>query len=322
MTAKKLRLFDPDDLNPRVRKDGRRRPLLAAAADPSEQIRIGADGTGLVPGTTDGLPVRLVKPHSAKKAKLVSRDLGTVGRAMNRQWFDVQYLELYCGPGYLYDEATGEEVLGSPLQALGLTVPFDRYVFSDFSQTCTDALSARIASLRSRQPALPPVDVLCGDANDPQHLDVVCSLLDPRALVIAYLDPAKPNLHFTTVRYLAERFKFIDLIINLPFSGIHRSLAAGGEDGPRLMLNHEHPRELLDREEGRTAENIRNHYDQQLRSLGFAHIARRCVKTMPTNSPLYDVVLASRNAAGVKLFERANPTLKSQQLGLLDLDAG
>ena len=59
--------------------------------------------------------------------------------------------------------------------------------------------------------------------------------------MIAYLDPAKPNLHFSTVRYLAERFRFIDFIINLPFSGIHRSLAAGGDERPALMLNHPNP---------------------------------------------------------------------------------
>jgi len=39
-------------------------------------------------------------------------------------------------------------------------------------------------------------------------------------------------------------------------------------------------------------------------------IARRCVKTQPTNSPLYDVVLASRNDTAVKLFEKANPVPK------------
>ena len=29
--------------------------------------------------------------------------------------------------------------------------------------------------------------------------------MDPRALVIAYLDPAKPNLHWSTVEFLADR---------------------------------------------------------------------------------------------------------------------
>ena len=100
------------------------------------------------------------------------------------------------------------------------------------------------------------------------------------------------------------------MIINLPFSGIHRSLAAGGDDRPRLMLNHPNPIELVHPEEGRTAQNIRDWYDAQLNSVGLIHIARRCVKTQPTNSPLYDVVLASRKDTAIKLFEKANPVPK------------
>jgi len=76
------------------------------------------------------------------------------------------------------------------------------------------------------------------------------------------------------------------------------------------MLNHPNPMELVHPEEGRTAENIRDWYDLQLKSLGLIHIARRCVKTQPTNSPLYDVVLASRKDTAVKLFEKANPVPK------------
>jgi three-Cys-motif partner protein len=253
----------------------------------------------LVPGTTDGLPVRLVKPHSAEKAKMVRADLGIVGKAMNRQWFDVHYMELFSGPGLLYDDVTGEEVAGSPLEALAIHKPFDRYVFSDFSGVCTKALAARIGSR-------PEVEIVRGDANNRQHLERVCDLLDPKALIIAYLDPAKPNLHFSTVRYLAARFKHIDLIINLPFSGIHRSMAAGGYDLPRLMLNHPNPKSLLDSTEGKTAHNIRNHYDEQLHGLGLVHIARRCIRTVSTNSPLYDIVLASRHPLAVELWDKAN----------------
>lgn len=281
-------------------------------------MRFSQAGARLLPGATDGLPVRLVKPHSAQKARMVSRDLGTVGRAMNRKWFKVAYLELFCGPGYLYDEGSGEEVPGSPFQALSIPSPFDRYVFADFSELCCEALSERIQKLRAESPGgVPHADVLAGDANDPEHLERVCSLIDPRSLVIAYLDPAKPNLSFATVRFLAERFAHIDLIINLPFSGIHRSLAASGVDGPRLMLDHPSPLDLLRSDELSTANAIRAHYDERLRSLGFEHITRRCVRTEPTNSPLYDIVLASRNAKAVELWEKANRAPKSPQLGLL-----
>jgi len=308
MASPKPRLFDLRELGPRQVKP-RRRPDLHLADAPSEQMRLNPDGAGLVPGTTDGLPVRLVKPHSADKARTVSRDLGTVGRAMGNKWFKVHYLELFCGPGYLLDDVTREPVPGSPLQALTIQRPFDNYVFSDFSDVCADALERRIAAMRAEGIVLPPTAVLQGDANDPAHLERVCSLIDPRALVIAYLDPAKPNLDWTTVEYLANRFRFIDFLINLPFSGIHRSLTAGGDERPRLMLNHPNPMELVNPEEGRTAQNIRDWYDQQLKSLGLVHIARRCVKTQ-TNSPLYDVVLASRKDTAVKLFEKANPVPK------------
>jgi three-Cys-motif partner protein len=319
MPPRKPRLFDPKELGPSVPKQARR-PGLHAADDPSDQMRLNADGAGLVPGLSDGLRVRSVKPHSAQKAKMVSRDLGTVGRAMNRKWFNVEYLELFCGPGLLYDEAEREEVPGSPLQALGLQTPFDNCVFSDISDVCVDALATRIDRLRAEQSGLPRTTVCRGDANDPAHLDLVCSLIDPTALVIAYLDPQKPNVHWSTVEYLAQRFKYIDFIINLPFSGIHRSLSAGGDERPRLMLGHPNPVELLALEEGRTADNIRDYYDQQLRSLGLIHIARRCVHTSWSNSPLYDVVLASRHPTAVKLWEKANPTPEAvAQSSIFDL---
>jgi hypothetical protein len=87
-----------------------------------------------------------------------------------------------------------------------------------------------------------------------------------------------------------------------------------GDERPRLMLNHRNPMELVHPEEGRTAQNIREHYDEQLKSLGLIHIARRCVKTQPTNSPLYDVVLASRKDTAVKL-----PLPKDELLGFFDV---
>src|SRR4051812_3187133 len=162
----------------------------------------------------DGLLVRGVKPHSAYKSKLVSRGIGTVSKAMAGQWFarryGLEYVEFYSGPGRLLDESTGEELVGSPIQALDVARPFTKYVFGDYSQDCVDALSTRVGKRND-------VHVLRGDANDTAHLDRVTGLLNPRALVVAYLDPARPkDLRWTTVEYLATRFDFIDLIINLP----------------------------------------------------------------------------------------------------------
>jgi len=273
----------------------------------------------------DGLLVRGVKPHSAEKSTLVSRGIDTVSSAMSNQWFaqkhGLEYVELYAGPGRLLNERTGTEQPGSPVQALTVRKPFSHYVFSDFSADCIDALSARVGDRAY-------VDVVCGDANDPGHLQRVAGLLNPKALLIAYLDPARPqDLHWSTVEFLAGNFGYIDLIINLPINSLMRAILGayhGGGAGPGAagrFLNHPQPRHLLLPEPGRLATDvticaIRRHYDEQLMSLGFKAPARRTVY-FPADNPYYDVLLVSRHERALELWNRTNPLPEDPQLSLL-----
>jgi three-Cys-motif partner protein len=213
------RLFRPDDLLSRdelaADAEGARSP---AAVERDEDL----DAAHMWISKDDGLLVRGVKPHSAQKSTLVSRGIDTVSSAMSGKWFavkhGVQYVELYSGPGRLLDESTGVEQAGSPIRALSVRKPFTHYVLSDFSQGCVDALSTRVGERTD-------VDIVHGDANDPGHLKRVADLLNPRALIVAYLDPARPqDLRWTTVEYLATKFGFIDLIINLPLNSLMRAI--------------------------------------------------------------------------------------------------
>jgi three-Cys-motif partner protein len=298
---------------------------LAAEAD--EALRPGEaqrhpdlDAARLWRSRDDGVLVRGVKPHSAEKSRLVSRGIDTVSSAMANQWFarrhGLEYLELYSGPGRLLDERTGQEEPGSPLQALAVRKPFTRYVFSDFSGDCVEALCARVGDR-------PDVHVLCG----------VAGLLNPRALLIAYLDPARPkDLHWRTVEYLAGNFGFVDLIINLPVNSLMRGILGahrGGGSGPGVaggFLNHAGPIDLLRPTADRpnptlTIDAIRGHYDAQLASLGFRTPARRTVYFPPGN-PYYDILLASRHERGLELWNKTNPPPQSPQLSMLDEDPG
>ncbi|MEA2358257.1 MAG: hypothetical protein QOI62_1517 [Solirubrobacteraceae bacterium] len=275
----------------------------------------------------DGLLVRGVKPHSAAKSMLVSRGVDTVSFAMGGKWHGVHYLELYSGPGRLLDQSTGVEQVGSPLQALQVRRPFNRYVFSDYSQQCIEALDVRVG-------ARSDVDVLCGDANDAAHLKEIAARLDPRALVVAYLDTARPqDLHWSTVEYLAGQFRFIDLIINLPIHNVMRAIlgagAGAGARGPGAagrFLHHSSPHDLLtfnrasELDTRATRETIRAHYDAQLMALGFKRPARRTV-WFPPGNPYYDVLLASRHQTGLDLWNKTNPAPENPQLSFLLDDA-
>jgi three-Cys-motif partner protein len=321
------RLFSPDDLLTRDELAADARGALA----PGELERDrDVDAARMWTSKDDGLLVRGVKPHSAEKSTLVSRGIDTVSSAMSGQWFavkhGVQYVELYSGPGRLLDESTGKEQPGSPLRALSVRKPFTHYVFSDFSQECVDALSARVGTRAD-------VEIVRGDANDPDHLERVAGLLNVRALVIAYLDPARPqDLRWRTVEYLATKFKYIDLIINLPVNSLMRAILgayrAGGR-GPGAagrFLNHSAPHELLQPNADQpstpaTIEAIRRHYDEQLMALGFKKPARRTIN-FPAENPYYDVLLVSRHDRGLELWNRTNPVPVDPQLSLLNGEGG
>jgi three-Cys-motif partner protein len=284
------------------------------------------DAARLWRSRADGLLVRGVKPHSAEKSLLVSRGIDTVSSAMAGKWFTrkhgLEYVELYSGPGRLLNERTGKEQPGSPLQAFAVRKPFSRYVFSEFSRDCVEALSERVGDRAG-------VDVVQGDANDRAHLERIASLLNLKALVIAYLDPARPqDLHWSTVEYLARNFGFIDLIINLPVNSLMRAIHGayrGGGSGPGVagrFLNHHNPREFLlptpDRPNtAMTIQTIRRHYDEQLMALGFKEPARRTI-SFPADNPYYDVLLVSRHERGLELWNKTNPEPEDPQMSLLE----
>ena len=321
-------LFDPDrDLLSEEQIAADREQALTAGGQPTRDL----DSARMWRSRDDGLLVRGVKHHSAEKSAMVSRAIGTVSSAMSNQWFThehgLQYLELYAGPGRLLDEATAKEQPGSPLRALAVPKPFTSYVFNDFSADCVGALGERV---RGRD----DVRVECGDANDREHLVRLASLLNDRALVIAYLDPARPqDLHWSTVEFLAEHFERIDLIINLPVNSLMRAIAGAYTSGFRgagtsgRFLNHARPHELLRRApNGRiidmaTITAIREHYDEQLTSLYFKQPARRTVDFPPGN-PYYDIVLASRHQTGLDLWNRTNPAPVDPQMSMLDFIDG
>jgi three-Cys-motif partner protein len=290
-----------------------------AVAPQEGERRPDLDAARLWQSRDDGLLVRGVKPHSAAKSPR-QPGLDTVTSAMSGKWFarrhGLEYVELYSGPGRLLDERTGKEEAGSPMQALELAKPFSRCVFSDFSEDCVAALSARVG-------AQPSVYVLRGDANDPDHLDRVAALLNPKALVIAYLDPARPkDLRWSTVGYLAANFGFIDLIINLPVNSLMRAILGAyhsGGVGPGVageFLNHPSPRELLRPNTPATIDAIRQQYDEQLIALGFKKPARRTIY-FPADNPYYDVLLVSRHDRALELWNKTNPPPEDPQLSLV-----
>jgi three-Cys-motif partner protein len=282
-------LFDLTDYRTGSRKARKRDPLIEAVALDREASLIMGD---------DGQLARVVALHSLDKAHYARYYADIVGTGMRRAYGGpLAWIELYAGPGRLYVKGLEQFKPGSPVEAVqGIRHRFSHYVFADLDPRCTAALDARVGHL-------PGVHVREGDANSAALHDEIVRLVPKNALVVLYADPAELNLHFDTLRFFAERYKHLDLLLNFPVPGVDRALSGGYDEKASKVLGHAEPIKLLAAPNARTS--IREAFKRQLGALGYEHFGVQQIRLHANNSPLYDLMLASREARAGEFFDEA-----------------
>jgi three-Cys-motif partner protein len=287
-------LFDISDYRRQKEPDAPAGELAEATALDRE--------TTLVPGN-DNLLARKVALHSLDKAHYAHYYADIVGTGMKTAYGGpLAWIELFCGPGRLWVKELQTFRPGSPIETLSIRHPFDYHVFADLDPRCTEALRARIAVA---VPDRPNVRVLDGDANSAQLHDRIASIVPKNALTVLYADQAGINLHFDTIRFFADRYKHLDLLLNYPVAGVVRALRAGYEEKASKFLDHDAPSELIGPTSGRPGTSLRDWFAGRLAELGYEHFAAEVVKMHTRNVPLYDLMLASRERRAVEFFHEA-----------------
>jgi three-Cys-motif partner protein len=159
----------------------------------------------------------------------------------NQSWCETIYIDAFAGAGlsklrrapanpkqatFALDadtaEANEEYVRGSPLRALGLPLPFRRYVFLEEDAARVEMLEG----LKVAHPGL-AIDVRICDAN-PVLVDIAGKLTS-RQRAVVFLDPYAAQLNWSTVEALA-RLERAEVIINFPAHMVlNRLLPRSGE---------------------------------------------------------------------------------------------
>jgi three-Cys-motif partner protein len=283
-------LFDPVAFNEVGRRESAVSPM-------SELLRLDSAQTLVL--APDGYHARQVGLHSLDKAHYARYYAEIVGTAMKTAYpGPLAWVELFAGPGMLRVKDLNEFKPGSPLEAIGVRDPFDHYVFVDQDARCVRALQARVGGN-------PRVSVLQGDANGAAVDDAIVAIVPRNALVVLYADPAALDIDFTTIRFFADRYKHLDLLLNVPVPGVYRALRAGYQGKASRVLNHPAPAELIGPTSGRPNVSLREWFERQLRRLGYEYFASEVIKLHQNNSPLYDLMLASRSERAKQFFEEA-----------------
>jgi three-Cys-motif partner protein len=289
------RLFDPSQYCGDLAKP------VSSPTDLTEALALDRETT-LVQGD-DGLLARKVALHSLDKAHYAHYYADIVGRSMQNAYpGPLAWVELFAGPGRLYVKDLDSFKTGSPIEALTIPKPFDYYVFADLDPRCTDALRERLVR---EVPGRPNVHVLDGDANAAELQDRIVSIVPRNALTVLYGDPAGLDLNFDTLRFFAERYEHLDLLLNFPVPGVVRALRAGHESKASKVLNHPAPIDLIGPTSGRPGTSLRQWFERQLSAFGYNQFAAQGIKLHAKNVALYDLMLASREERAKQFFGEA-----------------
>jgi three-Cys-motif partner protein len=264
---------------------------------------------------TDGLPARIIKAHTHEKFDRHRRYCSIFNGGMRKHWPDNRgYLELFASSGIALDGR--DEVEGCPLNAAMCDPPFQRLAFVEFSEPLAAALEERF---RRRGIGPDRVRVFLGDANNPDVLAEAMSFLPKPGLNFAFIDPEDINGHWGAVEFLASLHpaQRVDFLINLPIGSMKRNptskaiTAVLGTDEWEPRVRAGEPLGLVFRET----------YALQFKRLGFIVAEHTEIRAEANNTPVYDLVFASRHHRALDFWRKIEAVAPNGQRQL-DLGVG
>lgn len=164
----------------------------------------------------DGLPCSDVGAWAEDKYTLVGLYDRLFSTGMKNKWPTRVYIDLYSGPGFVRVKGTHRLAVGSPLLALGIPDPFDKYIFCESDPNLLEALKTRVRRLAPTANAT----FICGDCHE--KVEEICATIPvPSAgrgvLTFCFVDPFDISIRFSMVRRLSDYF--IDFLFLLMLHG-------------------------------------------------------------------------------------------------------
>ena len=160
----------------------------------------------------DGLSCPDVGSWAEIKYRLLALYDELFSTGMKNKWDKRVYIDLYAGAGYARVKGTEKILKGSPILALTVTHPFDKYIFCEENVELLDALKVRVTRLAPHAQA-----VYIPGSCDAQ-IEQICKEIPKgspsnKVLSLCLVDPFDFGIKFETLRRLSG--VYIDFVILL-----------------------------------------------------------------------------------------------------------
>jgi three-Cys-motif partner protein len=268
----------------------------------------------------DGLVTPEIGEWGRNKYQLVSTYASIFARSMKKKWGCRVYIDLFAGAGRSRIRGTERIVRASPLLALGVPDPFDRYIFCDQDEDKIEALKTRVQLEHPKCNA----HYLCGDSN--RMVDEILSRIPEASreftvLGFCFADPYKlRSLHFATIKRLASHL--MDFLILVPsWMDANRWLRSHYLDSSNRtiddFLGSESWRDEWPRHTSSPVFDIfmTDYYGRQMEALGYQYSGignTQLIRSTPKNLPLYRLAFFSRHDLGNRFWREVKKLCSPQ----------
>ncbi len=243
---------------------------------------------------------------SQKKYKLVGKYCDIFTSGMRNKW-NLVYIDLFCGPGFVKNKQSGAIMKNSALIAMSLKHKFDYYALNDFKKANCLALEARIKK------AHPDINYKIFNLDANERIDEIIKDIpqfdnSKPDLFFCFLDPFSLNLNFDTVKSLAN-LQSDFLILHALQMDARRNVVKYHEQENETVQNF-----LGDKQWRKKYINkkyvqkdftkfLSEEYDSSMGTLGYEPAKKEIIKNSQGNG-IYYLAFYSKHSRGLDFFEK------------------
>jgi len=160
----------------------------------------------------DGLMTAEVGGWAETKYRLLALYDGLFSTGMKNKWDQRVYIDLYAGGGYSRIQGTSKFLKGSPIIALTVTDPFDKYIFCEEREDLLEALKARVRRT-APQANVAYIPGSCDTEIERIRKEIPKGSSTNKVLSLCLVDPFDFGLKFETLRKLST--VLVDFVVLL-----------------------------------------------------------------------------------------------------------
>jgi three-Cys-motif partner protein len=258
----------------------------------------------------DGLMTPEVGGWAETKYRLLALYDELFSTGMKDKWDQRVYVDLYAAAGYSRIQGTSRFLKGSPIIALTVAHPFDKYIFCEGREDLLEALKARVKRIAPQA----NVAYVSGDCD--AEIDNICKEI-PRGsptnkvLSLCLVDPFDFGLKFETLRKLSAFFMdFVVLLaIGMDANRNYEHYVDGNSTKIDEALGNTEWRQRWKAAGLRRSEFRRFLAEEFSRSMESLRYLKKpldrmkLVRSVEKNLPLYYVALFSRSETAFKFWD-------------------